>query len=48
MNIFFLDEGDECSTGNPSSPTHTSICGPGLYCELRPNSDFDGFCRRSM
>ncbi|KAJ8934603.1 hypothetical protein NQ318_002947 [Aromia moschata] len=39
-------EGDECSTGNPSSPSHTSLCGPQLYCKLRADSDFDGYCTR--
>ncbi|KAJ8925937.1 hypothetical protein NQ315_009789 [Exocentrus adspersus] len=41
-----LDAGDRCSTGNPSDPSHTSICGPGLSCQPEEEGSSDGFCKR--
>ncbi|KAG5899875.1 hypothetical protein JTB14_012338 [Gonioctena quinquepunctata] len=39
-----LDEGELCAIGNPATSSPKSICGPGLTCQLLPNSDYDGKC----
>lgn len=45
--LFFLDEGEECSTGDVSDPVPKEICGPGLFCKTKSQDEFDGVCSRS-
>ncbi|VEN38843.1 unnamed protein product [Callosobruchus maculatus] len=46
--VEYLNEGERCSVGNPSSPPATKMCGPGLQCKTQTDLDDDGICSRMV